>query len=503
VAKTEYKLDGGAWMTGTTLTVDSDGDHTLSYRSTDKAGNLETAKTAQVRIDRAPPTTSPSGADAAWHNASVTVTLRPTDATSGVATTEYRLDAGAWTPGTKVVVAAPADHSNDGVHTIAYHSTDKAGNDESVGTAQVRIDTTLPQTTLSGADAAWHTTGVTLDLTAGDAPSGVKTSEFRLDGGSWQATSQLTVSSDGVHSVDYRSTDNAGNVEAYRTVQVKVDKTAPITTQSGADAAWHTTGVTVTLSAKDATSGVTKTEYKLDGGAWTSGTQITVAAPADHSKDGTHTVAYRSADEAGNLETAKTVEVKIDTTAPVTTQSGTSGAWHKGPVTVTLTASDASSGVATTEYQLDTGAWTPGNQLTIDAPADHSNDGVHTIAYRSTDKIGNVEAVRTAQVKIDTAAPVTAAPKPASVRRGSTATLTYRVADALPNGGKAKVTIVMRTLGGKSVRSMALGLRPVNRTLTYRFVCNAARRTYRFFVYATDLAGNRQSVTGYNKLVVR
>ena len=34
--------------------------------------------------------------------------------------------------------------------------------------------------------------------------------------------------------------------------------------------------------------------------------------------------------------------------------------------------------------------------MTVAAPADHSNDGVHTITYRSTDAVGNVEADRTA-----------------------------------------------------------------------------------------------------------
>jgi hypothetical protein len=58
--------------------------------------------------------------------------------------------------------------------------------------------------------------------------------------------------------------------------------------------------------------------------------------------------------------------------------------------TVTLAASDDSSGVATVEYALDGGAWTE-----YLAPFVVSGDGAHTLAVRSTDVAGNVEAEQT------------------------------------------------------------------------------------------------------------
>ena len=54
------------------------------------------------------------------------------------------MDGGSFQNGTSVVIPAPADHSNDGAHTIEYRSTDNAGNAEPLHTATVRIDTTLP-----------------------------------------------------------------------------------------------------------------------------------------------------------------------------------------------------------------------------------------------------------------------------------------------------------------------------------------------------------------------
>src|SRR5207248_11024978 len=122
--------------------------------------------------------------------------------------------------------------------------------------------------------------------------------------------------------------------------------------------------------------------------------------PPPHSNDGPHTITYRSTDAASNTETAKTATVRIDTMAPVTTDDAPAG-WSKTAVTVHLTATDVSSGVTTTEYKLDGAAtFTTGTSVTVPA-----TDGVHTITYRSTDAAANVEANKTATVRIDTIAP--------------------------------------------------------------------------------------------------
>ena len=65
------------------------------------------------------------------------------------------------------------------------------------------------------------------------------------------------------------------------------------------------------------------------------------------------------------------------------------------------------------------------------------------------------------------------------------------------------MTIKVMTLGGKVLKVLKLGQRPVNRLASYRFRCTLAKKTYRFRVYATDAAGNKQAVAGSNKLVVR
>jgi PKD repeat protein/type 1 glutamine amidotransferase len=237
---------------------------------------------------------------------------------------------------------------------------------------------------------------------------------------------------------------------------------------------WFTGPVTVTLAAQDAGSGVDRTEYALDGGAWTA-----YGGPVTVSGDGAHTLQYRSADKAGNVEDAKTLPVKIDATAPLTTAAfapGNDDGWHMGAVPVTLSAADATSGLAATEYKLDDGAWTPYTE-----PVNVSGDGEHTVLYRSTDQAGNVETDKAATVKIDASGPTV---------------LVSGVADGQLYGDSQDVRI------GWQATDATSGLQTVSGTLDDRpFLSGTLQALYelslgrhRIAVTATDKAGNQTSV---------
>ena len=134
-----------------------------------------------------------------------------------------------------------------------------------------------------------------------------------------------------------------------------------------------------------------------------------VVAKADGSTlsglaEGTHTVSVTVADRAGNKGTASST-FTLDKTAPATVATGAPPAnvagWNSGPVTVTLTATDATSGVAATYFMLDGGA-----QQTYDPAARPvlSADG-DTLTYWSVDKAGNAGATGTYTVRIDSTPP--------------------------------------------------------------------------------------------------
>ncbi len=103
-------------------------------------------------------------------------------------------------------------------------------------------------------------------------------------------------------------------------------------------------------------------------------------------------------------------------------------------------------------------------------------------------------------IVLDRSGPKTWAPYRSSVRRFRWATLRYKVTDAL--SPKATVRIKIKTLRGRLVKTLYLPGRLTNRWLSTRFKCGLRRGTYRFFVYAVDLAGNGQRRLGYNRLTV-
>src|SRR5262249_56962961 len=122
---------------------------------------------------------------------------------------------------------------------------------------------------------------------------------------------------EGEHTLEYRSVDGAGNAETYKSVTLKVDVKAPATTARHTPDAptgdWYDGAVTVRLNAADgAGSGVAATEYRIDGGDWTAYAQPVVI---EH----TQTLEYRSRDVAGNAEPVRSLTLRVDKDAPVTT----------------------------------------------------------------------------------------------------------------------------------------------------------------------------------------
>ena len=138
---------------------------------------------------------------------------------------------------------------------------------------------------------------------------------------------------------------------------------------------------------------------------WTAGARRTYAAPFAVSSNGTHAVTYYSVDRAGNVESGNTLAVDIDSVAPVSSDvlTGTLGnGWYTSSVQVTLTASDATSGVAGTYYAVD-----GGSTAAYGAPFSVSSNGAHAVTFYSVDRAGNVEQRETASFAIDAALPVT------------------------------------------------------------------------------------------------
>lgn len=102
----------------------------------------------------------------------------------------------------------------------------------------------------------------------------------------------------------------------------------------------------------------------------------------------------------------------------------------------------------------------------------------------------------------DTTRPVTQA-KAAGVKRLKKATLRYYVLDGGFSAGPAKVTIQVKNSKGKVVKTLGpFTKRPMCQWLSATFVCTLPKGTYKFFVKATDKAGNGAAKIGSARLKV-
>ncbi|RKR92021.1 PKD domain-containing protein [Micromonospora pisi] len=136
VGPLEWSLDGGPWTAyATPVDVTGDGQHELLYRAKDAAGNLETLKSALVRIDGTKPTVIVSGlADGQLYGDSqdVRVTFQAVDPTSGLAATVGTLDGAPYASNTLQALY----ELSLGLHELTVTATDKAGN---TSTSSVRF----------------------------------------------------------------------------------------------------------------------------------------------------------------------------------------------------------------------------------------------------------------------------------------------------------------------------------------------------------------------------
>ncbi|WP_165822350.1 OmpL47-type beta-barrel domain-containing protein [Paenibacillus montanisoli] len=444
VAQTEYRINNGSWVPyNGTLTVSTDDTYTIEYRSTDAAGNEESAKSVNFKVDkRAPETTIsmdpvPSGG---VYLTNVTIGLASSDAASGISKIEYRIGDGAW-----MDYSNPLFFTENAAYTIEYRSTDAAGNVESVKTVSFSIakpvpDYTAPVTTIvlnpvtPGGSNGWYVSNVSITYSATDDLSGVSQTEYSINGLNWVPYSGgLTITSDGMYTIEYRSRDIAGNVESSKKVSFKLDKTAPATiivttpSQPGGKDGWYTSNVTVSFSASNDVSGVARTEYRTNGGSWTLVTNGTLSISSDG------IIEYRSIDNAGNVETPKSI--KIDKTAPSSTYkfnkpvNGLNG-WYTIKVYIYLYLKDNlyGSGVTQLEYRINGGNWVAYN---ADDAVPLTADGVFNVEYRSIDAAGNVQQVSIGNVYVDRTAPISTAASPTA-----------------PSGGKNLVISVNEAVSG-------------------------------------------------------
>ncbi|MCU1584944.1 MAG: hypothetical protein JWM49_1500, partial [Microbacteriaceae bacterium] len=426
IGVTHYRIDGGDLQSygGPFSTELVTGVHSLTFWSTDVAGNVEAQQTTAVRVDNNPPTikgaATPATNKFGWNNTSVDVTFTCGDAESGVA-------------GCGPNATVGTEGANQQVHG---DTQDVVGNVNSTTVDHINIDKAAP--TLDGAAttdanaAGWYNGDVAIAWTGSDALSGI-------DPATQPADSTITGQGNNL-GASASISDKAGNQKTATVNGINIDRTAPAidggpTTAPNA-AGWYRDQVVLNFTCTDALSGVascpTSTVIAGDGA-----NQTVTSDPAS--------------DKAGNHSAGKTVGgINIDGSAPSTTannQCAASNGWCTGSsANVVLTATDQAglSGVKELHYRIDGGAEqvAAGATKTVSVPLDGSGAG--TVAYWAVDNAGNTEASNAVALKWDNIGPTvthTLSPVPnANGWNKNDVTVTFAAKDDDAGSGFASVT---------------------------------------------------------------
>ena len=228
-------INGG----GATFTAASDGVYPLTATAMDYAGN-STTTSGTIRIDSVPPSlsvsASPADGNSGWYVSPAVLTATASDATSGIAGVQYRVDGGAWQDGSTATI------STDGSHTVEFQARDQAGN-TTTASQTVNVDTTLPQSGFTspaeGSTTYAHGQDFVMTGASSDTTSGLSSAQISLnDGTNWQPVSlnsdgtwsytwDTTTASDGPHGVLVTATDQAGNQEHTARITVIVANIGP------------------------------------------------------------------------------------------------------------------------------------------------------------------------------------------------------------------------------------------------------------------------------------
>ncbi len=241
--------------------------------------------------------------------------------------------------------------------------------------------------------AGWQAGSPLGTLNIALAGTGVQGYQWRVECGSIQSAASGTASispGNGTFTFTHRAQETGtGDWTPWVDEQVRIDATLPDNTTSP-PTGWRRGPLTVNVTGTDAVSSPLSYEWR-DGvaGAWTPG------AVASVDGTGTHTLQTAVMDAAGNRD-QRSHTVRIDNTIPLDNTTSPAG-WQHSAVNVTVTGSDADSGIASVAWELD---GTPGSGAngTVVPIATH---GSHTLKTKTIDNVGNETGWTTRTVLVD------------------------------------------------------------------------------------------------------
>ena len=418
----ECQIDGSGWAPCTSpvaLSGLSNGSHVVNVRALDAAGNASTPVNVTWTVDTVAPASAPGIAGlptTITQNTAISATLTGEPGT----TFQCRLDGVGWSTCTSPVTRTGL---TDGTHVLEARLLDAAGNAGPVARQLWTIDTTPPADPPAVGDAPAVTADSTPTFTfTGD---GTTTFQCQVDGGGWVAcTSPFTTDPliDGVHTIQMRQVDVAGNLGPVSTTTITVDTNAPAEVGVAGIPSSPTNATSATLAF--ATEPGAVLECAIDGGTWQSPcpfNPLTMSGLAQ----GAHEVVVRQHDTANppNYSYETAIRWMVDTTPPLAPGTAPRPADPTNNPNASIGITSEPNTV--TECRFLGGAWQPcANPATYAGLA----DGAYMLEVRSTDAAGNASTTSMVRWAVDTTPPSGSAvitSGPTSPSSSSVATFTF------------------------------------------------------------------------------
>jgi len=257
-----------------------------------------------ITVDSTAPSTELSGVDSdSWNKASVTITLTASDSVSGADKTYYSTDGS----DPALTYSSPFALFNEGTYSIKYYSIDKAGNSETVKSAEsaIKIDTASPSGSIKINNNVSYTaqSDVVLVLSASDSSSGLSEMMFSNDNSTWSSAETYSTAKtwslsfgSGKKTVYAKFKDTTGNWSSVYSDTITVDTSVPEKPKVK-DGKEHTRShnkLSASWSSSDKESGISEYQYSIGTAKgktnvldWTSaGTNTSVIVPSLKLKTG-------------------------------------------------------------------------------------------------------------------------------------------------------------------------------------------------------------------------
>ena len=312
-----YKIDDNTekiYKYSLNTTYLSQGEHTITYRSTDNVNNEEKTNSYTFYIDKTPPTIieevegkSFFANGKEYSSGRARLKLTALDNKAGVKEIKYSINGDDYKTYEKPVMLSVAS----GNLVVKSYAVDNVNNSSESQTANQSasipyIDLSGPKLThgfngpvFTSRDTIFISNKTKIALKARDAESGIHRIDYQIDNGTLETFSEpFTIAGEGVHEIKYTGYDNVDNSNSASLV-VKIDTSGPVITHQFSTASVEEntfpSHVILFLSATDNVVGLEKIVYDINGTG-----QKNYISPIDNFSKGEKTIHVKAYDKLNN-----------------------------------------------------------------------------------------------------------------------------------------------------------------------------------------------------------